>query len=203
MKAHNFFALAAIFLITALKPAGAEVKGQVPNPSSHNYVVIGAFSVFKNATSFTSHASKLNLNAKYEINRNRNLYYVYVLSTNDRKQAIEEALRLRKESPYDDTWVFNGTLGEESMTKGTDINPTTEAAITNINTVDGAKANETTSTTEKQSSAVPAGTEAVTETPTQPTEEKKEEEKPNQLKRIMIWIQNIKKEFLFQDFQSR
>ncbi len=98
-----------------------------------NYVVIGAFSVFKNAVNFTSQASKLNLDAKYIMNRNRNLYYVYVLNTADHQQAIEEALRLRKESPFNDTWVFHGELGQSgAVSKGTDINPEAEQKIENV-----------------------------------------------------------------------
>src|SRR6185436_5665049 len=90
---------------------GVEVKGaQLKNLDDPYSVVIGAFSIQENAVNFTSKAHKMNLDAKYEMNQNRNLYYVFVLSTNDKKQAIDEALRLRKDSPYNDTWVFHGNL---------------------------------------------------------------------------------------------
>jgi outer membrane protein OmpA-like peptidoglycan-associated protein len=155
MKTHKFFALGVIFLVGALELSGAEVKGAQLNntPDDHNYVVIGAFSVFKNATSFTEQASKMHLDAKYEINKNRNLYYVYVLNTNDRQQAIDEALRLRKESPYNDTWVYHGSLGQLSSVKGTDINPATEQSISKIKAED-AKTSETTSGTESSTNHV-------------------------------------------------
>jgi outer membrane protein OmpA-like peptidoglycan-associated protein len=114
--------------------AGVEVKGaQLNNPDDPYSVVIGAFSIYENAVNFTSKASKLNLDAKYEMNKNRNLYYVYVLSTDDRQHAIDEALRLRKESPYNDTWVFHGNFGEaNSASRGTDINPATSETISNV-----------------------------------------------------------------------
>ncbi len=142
MRTSKFFALGVIFsAFFFFQPLGAEVKkNQASSPDNPNYVVIGAFSVFKNAISFTSKASKLSLSAKYEMNLNRNLYYVYVLSTNDRQQAIEEALRLRKESPYSDTWVFNGSLGQMGSTaaRGTDINPVSEQSIDEVKVIDAA-----------------------------------------------------------------
>jgi outer membrane protein OmpA-like peptidoglycan-associated protein len=137
MKAHHFFALAVIFLtLSSFHFEGSEVKA-AQLPDDPNYVVIGAFSVYKNAVNFTSKASQLNLDAKYQLNSNRNLYYVYVLSTDNRDQAIQEALRLRKESPYYDTWVFHGALGQSgSITNGTDINPETQQRIGSIESRD-------------------------------------------------------------------
>jgi len=135
MKTSKFFALGIIFLaFSSFRLPGVEVKGaQLNNPDEPYSVVIGAFSIYQNAVNFTSKAHKLNLDAKYEMNLNRNLYYVYVLSTNDKKQAIDEALRLRKESPYNDTWVFHGNLNTStSGSKGTDINPTTSETISDV-----------------------------------------------------------------------
>lgn len=92
------------------------------------YVVIGAFSVQKNAIRFTRQAPKNNVSAKYAMNHNRNLYYVYVLETNDRTKAIDEALglRARPDSLYSDAWVYRGSF-EKSETGeivlGKDINP--------------------------------------------------------------------------------
>ncbi|HTE34375.1 MAG TPA: OmpA family protein, partial [Chryseolinea sp.] len=78
-----------------------------------NYVVIGAFSKQTNAIRFTRHAQKdLKLDAKFEMNRRRNLYYVYVLSTQDLVAAISEARRLRSESEFTDTWVYRGSLND-------------------------------------------------------------------------------------------
>ena len=135
MKTSKFFALGIIFLaFSSFRMPGVEVKGaQLNNPDEPYSVVIGAFSIHQNAVNFTSKAHKLNLDAKYEMNLNRNLYYVYVLSTSDKKQAIDEALRLRKESPYNDTWVFHGNLSASTASsKGTDINPTTAEPISDV-----------------------------------------------------------------------
>lgn len=136
MRIPKFFALGVIFLaIVSFQSLNAKVnRVQVSNPpESANYVVIGAFAIHKNAVNFTAQASKLSLNARFEMNVNRNLYYVYVMSTNDHTQAIEEALRLRKESPYGDTWVYHGVLGQPGSTvKGKDINPVTEQPVESI-----------------------------------------------------------------------
>lgn len=136
MRNSLFFALGVIFLMSfTLKPslAGSEMIKKNHPPQYPNYVVIGAFSVHKNATNFTDQAVKNSFSAKYEKNFNRNLFYVYVLITEDHDKAIAEALRLRTESPYFDAWVYNGVLGKEGKdVVGTDINPTTEQQIKNV-----------------------------------------------------------------------
>ncbi|MFZ2905520.1 MAG: OmpA family protein [Cyclobacteriaceae bacterium] len=132
MKTSKFFALAVIFLtLSSFRFIGLEVKGAqvIRSTDDTNYVVIGAFSIQRNAIRFTSSASKKNLDAKYAMNQNRNLYYVYVLSTNNHQQAIEEALRLRKDSPYNDTWVYHGSFAATTVKSGTDINPVTQQPI--------------------------------------------------------------------------
>ncbi|MCS6973651.1 MAG: OmpA family protein [Cyclobacteriaceae bacterium] len=102
-------------------------------PQSHHYVVIGAFAIKKNAERFILHAAQHNLTARYEINPERNLYYVYVLLTDDRNEAIQTALRIRKDSPYNDTWVFKGILGAAVGNHGAeDINPLTQQTTESI-----------------------------------------------------------------------
>lgn len=131
MKPLRLFALVGIlFLVLRPLPTHAfQLSGEHPN-----YVVIGAFKYHKNAIRFTNRALKnLRMNAKYEMNPNRNLYYVYVLNTADREEAIAEARRLREESEYKDTWVYNGFLGkikagaDLASFQGVDINPVSEA----------------------------------------------------------------------------
>jgi len=171
MKTSKFFALGIIFLaFSSFRLPGVEVKGaQLNNPDDPNYVVIGAFSIQKNAVNFTSKASQFNLDAKYEMNQNRNLYYVYVLSTNDRKEAIDEALRLRKESPYNDTWVYHGNLStSNSASKGSDINPVTAESISNVSVNDKTVQSEGVSNTEKAAivagATIPNSTQGETKT---------------------------------------
>ncbi len=177
MKTLNTFALGVIICISsAFSQATASNMNNPGQPA--NYVVIGAFSVYKNAVNFSSQASKLNLDAKYEMNRNRNLYYVYVLNTDNRQQAIEEALRLRKESPYNDTWVFQGDLSQlTSAIKGTDINPATAEPIDKVDSSDTAAQTETTSNTGQASVSpeVTAGTSAAVQNQSIPADAKNEE----------------------------
>lgn len=182
MKTHKFFALGVIFLsVSSFGMLGTEFKGaQINNyPDDPNYVVIGAFSIFKNAVNFTSKASQLNLDAKYELNRNRNLYYVYVMSTDDRQQAIQEALRLRKESPYNDTWVFHGDLSKSGSTvSGSDINPDTQQNINKVKPADStAQAEESTGKTDIN--AVSANNTSPSSENPVIIEEVKKEETPN------------------------
>jgi outer membrane protein OmpA-like peptidoglycan-associated protein len=135
MKTLKLFALVGIFLslLQSLPTQSyAQLTGTYPN-----YVVIGAFRYHRNAVRLTNLSSKdLNKNAKYEMNPSRGLYYVYVLNTGDRQEAINEALRLRDESQYKDTWVFSGPLGKQKPEtppySGVDINPVTQSSIAQV-----------------------------------------------------------------------
>lgn len=83
-----------------------------PHTDQSLYVVIGAFSIPRNAIEFTDNAKKQGYEAQYELNPKRKLFYVYVLHTEDRKAAITETIRLQKQSPYHDTWMYSGLLGD-------------------------------------------------------------------------------------------
>lgn len=138
MKTIKLFALVGIFstLLISL-PTAASSREQLSDEAP-NYVIIGAFKYQRNALRFTQHASRdLSLNAKYEMNPMRNLFYVYVLSTQSRDAAIAEARRLRDESEFKDTWVYYGNLGKPqrgSTVTPVDINPVTGNAIEHVST---------------------------------------------------------------------
>ena len=140
----KLFALVGIFLIVLFaEPANASCLDQGRLDDRPNYVVIGAFRIYKNAIRFTAHAHKdLKMNAKFELNPYRKLYYVYVLSTDDQSAAINEARRLREESEFTDTWVYFGTLGDRAVALGEnnfvgqDINPVTAQKIGDVKNVD-------------------------------------------------------------------
>lgn len=117
------------------------LQGQsTTDPEHTNYVVIGAFSIRQNAVQFVNRAKAEKYSAMFAMNQSRQLYYVYVDKTDDKSAAFEEALRLRKESDYWDTWVYFGRLGGESgqpalasEARGEkDINPSTGKRIENV-----------------------------------------------------------------------
>lgn len=152
----KLFALVGIFLFGVFsKPTQAAFFEQAPSDERPNYVVIGAFRVYKNAMRFTAHAHKdLKMDAKFEMNPHRKLYYVYVLSTEDQTLAINEAKRLREESEFRDTWVYFGNLGERALAAGDiggvgqDIHPVTSEKIQAVQQADirGVAAGSTEST---------------------------------------------------------
>ncbi|HEY5918730.1 MAG TPA: OmpA family protein [Chryseolinea sp.] len=112
MKTSKFFALVGLVVFTiSFQPTAVARLEQSQLDVVPNYVVIGAFSKQTNAIRFTDHAQKdLKLDAKFEMNVRRNLYYVYVLSTEDLAAAVQEARRLRTESEFTDTWVYRGSF---------------------------------------------------------------------------------------------
>lgn len=83
--------------------------------TSTNHVVIGAFGSRDNAVHFTDEARKNYPDVRFEMNPNRQLYYVYVRKTDDRVEAFAQARNLRKDSKYWDTWVYYGLLGEHGV----------------------------------------------------------------------------------------
>lgn len=167
MKTLKFFALVGLFFFTLFKPTVAERLDQTSLDEIPNYVVIGAFAIHTNAVRFTNHAQKdLKLDAKFQMNRQRrNLYYVYVLSTQDLPAAILEARRLRAESEFTDTWVYRGSFTDDLTSQNQpppeDINPMVEQktdegkATDTVSTVNTPTPPDSTSSSE--SSSLPTG----------------------------------------------
>lgn len=72
------------------------------------YVVIGSFAIENAAVKFTGYARNLHYDASYILNESNNLYYVYILKTQDRKLASELTIRLQKETEFQDAWMYFG-----------------------------------------------------------------------------------------------
>jgi len=145
MKTLKFFALVGLlFFFILFQPTVAARLEQTNLDDIPNYVVIGAFSKQTNAIRFTDHAQKdLKLDAKFEMNLRRNLYYVYVLSTEDLTLAVQEARRLRQESEFRDTWVYRGTFTNDlsstlDQTAAVDINPVADLKTEEPKTIETA-----------------------------------------------------------------
>ena len=84
------------------------------------YVVIGGFAKKENAINYKAKAEKNtklisifrdDFKVEYELNSERNLYYVHILKTNDKKQAFAINIKLKAETEYNDSWVFAGDFG--------------------------------------------------------------------------------------------
>jgi len=88
--------------------------GQSAEPRTY-YAVIGVFRVHSNAIRYMEKANKNNFNAQYEFNPSRKLYYVYLLSTTDRKKAYAFMIKMRVETEYKECWLFIGKLGENPI----------------------------------------------------------------------------------------
>jgi outer membrane protein OmpA-like peptidoglycan-associated protein len=145
MKRLVYLALAMSFFVHLVLPA----KAQIGNDPRAYYVVIGAFAIKKNAINFTRTAAKT-YDAKYDWNPLRNLDYVYILKVDDKQVAIDEAMRLRSTTKYDDTWVYHGVLGKDADISflSTDINPATAQHLSDVPPND----------LEQESSVVPVST---------------------------------------------
>lgn len=87
------------------------VKAQ--SSTEKHYVVIGAFAKHDNAIRWTNEANSKNFSAQYAMNQARKLYYVYILQTENRRNAFSFMMKIRVETEYKDAWVFSGQLGTE------------------------------------------------------------------------------------------
>lgn len=100
-----------LFFATLLVSSSLLAQDQ-PHTDQSLYVVIGAFAIQRNAIEFTDLASKQNIAAQYALNPKRKLFYVYAMHTENRKKAINEAVKLQQIPTYHDTWVYSGLLGD-------------------------------------------------------------------------------------------
>lgn len=148
---------------------------QNANTDQSLYVVIGAFAIPHNAIEFTENAKKQNINAEYALNPKRKLFYVFAMHTEDRKQAINEAIKLQKQSTYHDTWVYSGLLGDNPQ-------------VVKINDAERKEAIQQLEAEKK---------EPIVEQPTFVVEEKKEESKPIEEIKSTPIVNPDAKSFLF------
>lgn len=132
MKPSPFFsrAMLLVFLLSCINVSATPEATPLPDSIPH-YVVIGAFSIQKNAIKFVNHANRdLKLNARFEINPYRKLYYVYCLSTTQLQEAIDEAMRLRVNTELQDAWVYHGVLGKNIVVStNKDFSPVDQASM--------------------------------------------------------------------------
>lgn len=96
-----------------------------------HYVTIGVFAIQNNAVRFTAKANKAGFNAQYAINPSRNLYYVYLFESTDRRKAVGFMMKVRVESEHKDAWIFSGRLGTEPATEPSTpaVSPETVPAV--------------------------------------------------------------------------
>jgi outer membrane protein OmpA-like peptidoglycan-associated protein len=82
-----------------------------------HYVTIGVFAVQDNAVRYTAKANKAGFNAQYAINPKRNLHYVYLMESTDRRKAVSFMMKVRAESEFKDAWIHIGRLGTETASE--------------------------------------------------------------------------------------
>jgi outer membrane protein OmpA-like peptidoglycan-associated protein len=113
--------------------AVTNAPGQTSAPTA-NYVVIGAFRVLDNAIRFTAAANKNGFTAQFAINPAKELYYVYLLNTDVKKNAYNFLIKIKVETVYKDAWVFSGKLGKEDIVKtAPKVEPKEEPKLAPVN----------------------------------------------------------------------
>lgn len=74
---------------------------------SGNYTVVGAFTFFNNAVRFTEFTRNKGYDAEYGYAPVKKLYYVFILKTEDIKEAWRESYKLRKLPEFFDAWAMS------------------------------------------------------------------------------------------------
>lgn len=82
-----------------------------------HYVVIGAFAIENNAKKFSGYVRSRFFQSEYEYNADRKLYYVYVVKTEIKREALVQVKILQADEEFYDSWIFTGQLGKSSQQK--------------------------------------------------------------------------------------
>ncbi|MDN5214254.1 OmpA family protein [Fulvivirgaceae bacterium BMA12] len=102
--------------IIATDPAPEYVKNTNAIATRY-YVVIGAYREMKNANQLIRRVTSVGFEPKYFWNRERRLYYVYIVIYNDAKAAYRVSSKLREVNFIKDAWVFSAE-GNEPLSEG-------------------------------------------------------------------------------------
>lgn len=92
-----------LLLLVALLPLWS--YAQNPISKKGYYVIVGAFSVKKNAEKFNTSLHRRNMSSDYGYVPSRKLYYVYTLNDDDISRCVDAARELRKDKQFADAWV--------------------------------------------------------------------------------------------------
>jgi outer membrane protein OmpA-like peptidoglycan-associated protein len=130
------------------------------------YVIVGAFAQESNAQKFTGYVRSLRYAAEYELHKEKNFFYVYVLKSETRADAVLQVRQLQQDSEFKDAWLFNGHLGTSPPPQKVEIveavPPVPEPEKTELPATD-TTANITTTTVSTEALTIPP---PVTTTPT-------------------------------------
>ncbi len=101
-------------ILTVILVIIAALTARAQDEASY-YVVIGAFRNLNYAIAYTDNANRAGFNAEYAMNPDRQLYYVFLLATPDKRKAYTFMMKMRLETGYKESWVFTGSLGAGTM----------------------------------------------------------------------------------------
>jgi outer membrane protein OmpA-like peptidoglycan-associated protein len=80
-----------------------------------HYVVIGSFGTKDNAARLAGLPVSAKLNARYDLNASKKLYYVYLLESTNEAEVYTYVRKVRLETPFKDAWVYHGSLGNRPL----------------------------------------------------------------------------------------
>ena len=82
------------------------------NKRPRHYVIIGAFRELENANKLIRRVASVGFDPKYFLNKDRGLYYVYIVIHDDLRSAHRVSAKLRDIRFIKDAWVFSTETGE-------------------------------------------------------------------------------------------
>ena len=108
-------ALFRFLLLSILLTIAANSQAQ------QHYVVVGAFAQESNARKFTGYVRSLRYAAEYELNVSKKYFYVYILKSFSKEDALAQVRQLQRDSEFKDAWLFTGHLGTSPPPKIEDV----------------------------------------------------------------------------------
>jgi outer membrane protein OmpA-like peptidoglycan-associated protein len=115
--------LSALLVLVSI----CQIKAQ--SNSTHYYVVVGAFNKIDNAIHYTDQANKQNFSSHYAINSDKNIYYVYLLDSDNKSNALSFLKKIKAETSFADAWLFIGQLGSGQQSVVKEAEPIKEQVV--------------------------------------------------------------------------
>ncbi len=123
---HFFMGASALYFTLAMNS-----YGQSQTINNETYVVIGAFSIEKNAQKLIEYAKEKNISADYQIHPTKDLFYVYEATENPK----QEWQRIKDNYPeFYDVWIYTGKLGriDEHISENSTVSKVDKSAHAGI-----------------------------------------------------------------------
>ena len=109
---RSTFISSAVGILVFFSVHAHQTPTSIKDSERRSFVVIAAFNFHHNAKRYTEYIQGQEMSAAYAFNKDRQLYYVYALMSEEDRKAKDLVWKLRENHDFNDAWVFRGRLVE-------------------------------------------------------------------------------------------